>query len=84
MQIILVCIVIFVPQTVTAFLDKEIKYDLDKVKIEFDTGQGAPQKTPDEMMRGFEKAGDAPAPPPAADDPMKAILDAVKKEEPKK
>jgi tripartite ATP-independent transporter DctM subunit len=84
MQIILVCIVIFIPQTVTAFLDKEIKYDLDKVKIEFDTGQGAPQKSADEMMRGFEKAGDAPAVPPAADDPMKAILDAVKKDEPKK
>ena len=102
MQIILVCIVIFVPQTVTAFLDKEIKYDLDKVKIEFDTGQGAPQKTPDEMMRGFEKAGDAatppadqksdptsglvptPAPTPAADDPMKAMLDALKKDEAKK
>ncbi len=34
MQIILVFIVIFVPQTVTVFLDKEVKVDLDKVKIE--------------------------------------------------
>jgi tripartite ATP-independent transporter DctM subunit len=34
MQIMLVIVVIFVPQSVTAFLDKEIKVDLDKVKIE--------------------------------------------------
>jgi TRAP-type mannitol/chloroaromatic compound transport system permease large subunit len=34
MQIILVFVVIFVPQSVTMFLDKEIKVDIDKVKIE--------------------------------------------------
>ncbi|MBI5276215.1 MAG: TRAP transporter large permease subunit [Burkholderiales bacterium] len=34
MQLILVAVVIFVPQSVTMFLDKEIKFDLDKVKIE--------------------------------------------------
>jgi tripartite ATP-independent transporter DctM subunit len=34
MQILLVIVVIFVPQTVTAFLDKEEKIDLDKVQIE--------------------------------------------------
>ena len=34
MQMILVLIVIFVPQTVTIFLDKEEKIDVDKVKIE--------------------------------------------------
>jgi tripartite ATP-independent transporter DctM subunit len=34
MQIMLVAIVIFIPQTVTVFLDKEIVVDLDKVKIE--------------------------------------------------
>ena len=34
MQLILVAIVIFVPQTVTVFLDKEVQIDLDKVKIE--------------------------------------------------
>jgi len=99
MQIILVCIVIFIPQTVTAFLDKEIKYDLDKVKIEFETEPNEPQKSLDEMMRGFEKTSDAPpsppanqksdpasgpTPPTAADDPMKAILDAVKQEATKK
>ncbi len=34
MQIILVAVVIFFPQTVTSFLDKEVKIDLDKVNIE--------------------------------------------------
>ncbi len=34
MQLLLVAIVIFVPQTVTIFLDKAQKFDLDKVKIE--------------------------------------------------
>ena len=34
MQLMLVAIVIFIPQTVTVFLDKEVKVDLDKVKIE--------------------------------------------------
>ncbi len=34
MQLLLVVIVIFVPQTVTVFLDKEKKIDIDKVKIE--------------------------------------------------
>jgi hypothetical protein len=34
MQLCLVAIVIFFPQTVTVFLDKEIAIDLDKVKIE--------------------------------------------------
>lgn len=34
MQLILVAIVIFCPQTVTVFLDKEVQIDLDKVQIE--------------------------------------------------
>ena len=34
MQVLLVGIVIFFPQTVTVFLDKEEKVDIDKVKIE--------------------------------------------------
>ncbi|MEY3783174.1 MAG: hypothetical protein RIS97_1353 [Pseudomonadota bacterium] len=34
MQVILVFVVIFVPQSVTMFLDQEIKVDIDKVKIE--------------------------------------------------
>ena len=34
LQLLLVVVVIFVPETVTAFLDKEVKVDLDKVQIE--------------------------------------------------
>ncbi len=34
MQLVLVAIVIFVPETVTAFLDKDVQIDLDKVQIE--------------------------------------------------
>lgn len=34
MQLVLVAIVIFIPQTVTAFLDKEEKIDLNKVNLE--------------------------------------------------
>ena len=34
MQLILVAIVIFFPQTVTVFLDKEVQVDLDKVQLE--------------------------------------------------
>ncbi len=37
MQLILVGIVIFFPQTVTMFLDKELNIDIDKVKIEAPT-----------------------------------------------
>jgi len=38
LQVLLVVIVIFFPQTVTVFLDKEVKIDLDKVKIEAPAG----------------------------------------------
>ena len=42
MQVILVGIVIFVPQSVTMFLDKEIVVDIDKVKIEMPAEEVAP------------------------------------------
>ena len=42
MQLILVVIVIFVPETVTMFLDKEEKVDLDKVVIEMPSEQETP------------------------------------------
>jgi hypothetical protein len=42
MQLVLVVIVIFVPETVTMFLDKEEKVDLDKVVIEMPTEQEVP------------------------------------------
>ena len=42
MQVILVGIVIFVPQSVTMFLDEEIVVDVDKVKIEMPAEEVAP------------------------------------------
>jgi tripartite ATP-independent transporter DctM subunit len=42
MQLVLVAIVIFVPQTVTMFLDKEEKIDIDKVKIEIPVDEPVP------------------------------------------
>ncbi len=37
MQMVLVLVVIFVPQTVTVFLDEEVKVDIDKVTIDMPT-----------------------------------------------
>ena len=46
MQLILVAIVIFVPQTVTMFLDKEVVVDVDKVTIDLPTdGDGESNDT---------------------------------------
>jgi hypothetical protein len=39
MQLILVAVVIFMPQAVTVFLDKEKAVDLDKVQIEMPVEQ---------------------------------------------
>jgi tripartite ATP-independent transporter DctM subunit len=38
LQVLLVIVVIFVPQTVTVFLDKKVAVDLDKVQIEIPDG----------------------------------------------
>lgn len=57
MQILLVVIVIFVPQTVTAFLEKEQVVDLDKVVIEApeqlddDSNQTDEQKNVEELFK---------------------------------
>jgi len=57
LQLILVVIVIFIPQTVTVFLDKQEKVDLDKVQLEapVDDLQAAPtlddQKMIDDLFK---------------------------------
>jgi hypothetical protein len=63
MQLLLVLIVIFVPQTVTVFLDKEEKIDIDKVKIEMPAEMNDPANTPqdDRSVDDLFKQG-APAP----------------------
>jgi hypothetical protein len=70
MQLLLVVIVIFVPQTVTVFLDKEEKVDLDKVIIEMPSST----ETPELEL----KAGDPSADTSAADE-QKKIDDLFKK-----
>ena len=77
MQLILVGIVIFVPQTVTIFLDKPQVIDLDKVKIEIPAEEAAPAKA-----AASGAAGVAPLTPGSADasaaDEQKKIDDLLK------
>ena len=68
MQLILVAIVIFVPQTVTAFLDKEEKIDLDKVNLEL-------------VIENPEDSAEAPAgesSEPSADEDQKRLEEMFK------
>jgi hypothetical protein len=59
MQLVLVVIVIFVPETVTMFLDKEEKVDLDKVVIEMPTEQEAPEA--ELKLEGTKPSGESAA-----------------------
>lgn len=100
-QIIMVGLIIAFPGIVSGGLDKEVKVDLDKVKIEQPAEEKSQEKerSMDELFKQGSSARDqAPASPAAApaasptappagkseDDAMKAILDAVKKDEAKK
>lgn len=65
MQLVLVTIVIFVPQTVTMFLDKEEKIDIDKVKIEIPVDEPSPAASG--AASGLE------VPPPSDDDEQKKM-----------
>ncbi|RZJ07295.1 MAG: TRAP transporter large permease subunit, partial [Haliea sp.] len=91
MQLILVAIVIFVPQTVTAFLDKEEVIDVDKVQIEipvdgeFGTSADPFAEPPAEGASGAAGTGEADplAPPPAegglsAEEEQKRVEDLMK------
>ena len=80
MQLILVAIVIFFPQTVTVFLDKEKVLDLDKASQQIqEMGGGRTQKAP---------AADAdplkPATSAAEEDPMEAVKRALEQDKAKK
>ena len=72
MQLILVTIVIFVPQTVTIFLDKPEVVDLDKVKIEIPPDDSA---TPPAGVASGAAGTDPLAPPaePNADEEQKKL-----------
>ncbi len=66
MQVILVAIVIFFPQTVTVFLDKEVAVDVDKVKLEMPADMQPAQDSPVDMENPFGNAPEPDASAPAA------------------
>jgi TRAP-type mannitol/chloroaromatic compound transport system permease large subunit len=72
MQLILVAIVIFVPQTVTIFLDKPQVIDLDKVKIDIPVDDTV---TPPAGAASGAAGSDPLAPPaePSADEEQKKV-----------
>jgi hypothetical protein len=72
MQLVLVVIVIFVPETVTMFLDKEEKVDLDKVVIEMPSEQEVPEAS-------LKQDGTQPTAAESAADEQKKIDDLFKK-----
>jgi hypothetical protein len=68
MQLILVAIVIFFPQTVTVFLDKEVAVDLDKVQLEMPADM-QPQEGGIDLNNPFGAPADTPADPSAPAEP---------------
>ena len=66
-QLLLVGIVIFFPQTVTVFLDKEVVLDLDKASTQL-------------QQMGKDAAAPAGNSGQAADDRMKSLMDQIKKD----
>jgi tripartite ATP-independent transporter DctM subunit len=68
MQLILVAVLIFYPGMVTMWLDKEVKYDLDKIKIELPTDDPAAKQSttpPAAGSTGATTPGAAPVDKPA-------------------
>ena len=71
MQLLLVAIVIFVPQTVTLFLDKKVIVDVDKVKLEMPADLQEPDNvnmenpfdTPDQKPADSAQHGDGDSKP---------------------
>ncbi len=89
-QLILVAIVIFFPQTVTVFLDKEKVLDLDKASQQIEQmggGRTQPERAAPDPNLGLPaatpRAGDAGS-APAADDPMEAVRRALEQDKEKK
>ena len=68
-QLLLVGIVIFFPQTVTIFLDKEEVLDLDKANIQLQ-----------QMGKGAAPPGGSSSSSTEADDRMKSLMDQIKKD----
>ena len=82
MQIILVVVVIFLPQSVTMFLDEKIVVDIDKVVIEMPAEEGAPalpELKPGEVAPAADAAAVDKAADKAAEDEQKKIDELFKK-----
>ena len=76
MQLILVMIVIFVPQTVTIFLDKPEVFDLDKVQVEVPVDDSVtPPKSPGSAASG---AASSASVEPSTDDELKRVEELFK------
>lgn len=75
MQLILVAIVIFVPQTVTVFLDKPEVYDLDKVQIEVPVDESLAPGAPGSAASG---AAGTPSAETSMDEELKRVEELFK------
>jgi tripartite ATP-independent transporter DctM subunit len=87
MQLILVVIVIFIPQTVTAFLDKEQVLDLNKASEAIEQMGGGRSQTPTQDLSVFPQPSTtspaevgASAPSGGSEDPMEAVRRALQQD----
>ncbi len=82
-QLLMVGLIIAFPGIVSSGLDEKQNYDLDKVREQMEADMPAPIDFENPTLEGgVPDAGAAPA-APAEDDPMKAMEDAMKNEQPK-
>ena len=82
-QLLMVGLIIAFPGIVSSGLDEKQDYDLDKVREQMEADMPAPIDFENPSLDGAAPdAGSAPA-APAEDDPMKAMEDALKSEQPK-
>jgi TRAP-type mannitol/chloroaromatic compound transport system permease large subunit len=82
-QLLMVGLIIAFPGIVSSGLDEKQNYDLDKVREQMEADMPAPIDFENPTLEGgTPDAGAAPA-APAGDDPMKAMEDAMKNEQPK-
>jgi TRAP-type mannitol/chloroaromatic compound transport system permease large subunit len=86
-QLILVAVVIFFPQTVTIFLDKEKVLDLDKASEQIQQMGGGRTHLPEPSAQpapGLAQPAADAASPAAAEDPMEAVKRALEQDKGKK
>ncbi len=82
-QLMMVGLIIAFPGIVSSGLDKEVVYDLDKVRMEMEAampGDALEAADPTAGMEGATAAPGGDAAAPAADDPLKALQDSMANE----